>query len=146
MENWTYRQARPADAPLFAEWVNSNPLIDPGDVQRTIHGNNPTCVFLVAEEDGVPVAFMPVYIPMHIAHLSFSPTARASQKIKALHGLHDFATALAVQFGIREMTVLTREDYPMAKFAKQIGFKRDNRQLFRFDINSVLPVKQDPAK
>lgn len=146
MSVWNYRTALPSDAELFASWIKANPLIDMGDVQRTIHGHNPTCVFLVAECDGVPVAFLPVYVQMHISHLAFAPDARATHKLKALHGLHDFLTAMAIQFGIRELTVSTLETYPMAKFAKQLRFKKDNRELFWFDVNSVLPAKLDPAK
>jgi hypothetical protein len=146
MSIWSYRQAQPADAPLFAEWVNSNPLIDPDDVQRTIHGNNPTCVFLVAECDGEPLSFVPVYIPIHIAHVAFSPKARASQKLKALAGLKDYITAFAVQLGIREITTLSQSDYPIAKWALNNGFEKDTRELFRCDLNKLLPARQDPAK
>ena len=145
MAEWTYRGATADDASLFADWVRSNPQIDLGDVQRTIKGNNPTCVFMVACCDGVPVAFAPVYCQMHLAHLAFAPEARASQKLKALKGLLDFATAFAVQFGIREITTLSRESYPMGQVALHAGFEKDSRELFRFEINKVLNVAEVPV-
>lgn len=141
MAEWTYRIATADDAGAFAEWVKLNPEIDRADVQRTIKGNNPTCIFLVACYDNQPIAFAPVYCQMHLAHLAFAPEARASQKLRAVAGLLDFATAVAVQFGIREITTLSQESYPMGKVALRAGFEKDNRQLFRFDINKILPVK-----
>lgn len=139
---WTYRLAEVSDADAFAEWVRSNPQIDRADVLRTIKGNNPTCVTMVACCDGKPVAFAPLYAQIHLAHLAFSPEARASEKMKALAGLLDFAAAFAVQFGIREITTLTRENYGISKFAVAHGFEKDDRELFRLDINKLLP-KQD---
>lgn len=139
MSEWTYRIAQPSDADVFSEWVRYNPQIDPGDVQRTVQGNNPTCVFFVACCDGKPIAFAPLYIQLHLAHLAFSPDTRAAEKMKALDGLLESATAFAVSLGIREITTLTRESYPMGKVAIRAGFEKDSRELFFFDINKLLP-------
>lgn len=136
---WTYRIATPEDAPAFAEWVQANPQINPKDIQRTMKGNNPTTIFLVACCDGQPVVFAPMYAQMHLAGLVFSPAAEGKQKLKALRGLLDFAMGIAVQFGVREITTLTRESYAMGKFAQHVGFEKDARELFCLDINKVLP-------
>jgi len=138
MNEWTYRLAEPADAAAFVEWRAANPQIDLDDVLRTSKERNPTCLYLVACKDGVPVSFAPLYCQMHLAHLVFSPDARASEKMKALAGLLNFASAIAVQFGVREITTLTRESYPMGQVALRMGFEKDSRELFRFDINKVL--------
>jgi hypothetical protein len=108
------------------------------DVLRTIKGNNPTCIFLVACFEGKPVTFAPLVCQMHLCHLAFSPDARASEKLKAVSGLLDFAMGLAVQFGIREITTMSRSSYPMGKVAEHLGFEKDSRELFWFDINKVL--------
>jgi hypothetical protein len=146
MSEWTYRGANASDAPVFAEWVQNNPQIDLGDVQRTIKGNNPTCIFLVACCDGKPVAFAPLYAQMHLAHLAFSPDARASEKLKAMQGLLDFATAFAVQFGVREITTLSRDSYAMGQVALHLGFEKDDRNLFRFDINKAMEPAAEPVE
>jgi len=135
---WSFRVATPEDAEEFSAWITSNPDIDRADVQRTIKGNNPTCILLVASYDGKPVAFAPVYAQFHLAHLAFSPDARGTSKLQAVSGLLDFAMGLAVQFGIREITTLSRSSYAMGKFAEYLGFARDDRELFLFDINKVL--------
>jgi hypothetical protein len=142
MSEWSYRLAEPSDGAAFAEWVQANPQISPEDVQRTLNGKNPTCIFLVACYDGKPMVFAPMYAQMHLAHLVFSPEARATEKLKALKGLLDFATAIAVQCDIHEITTLTRESYAMGKFALHLGFEKDARELFRFDINKVLPPRK----
>lgn len=139
MSEWTFRGALPEDANLFADWVRNNPQIDPGDVQRTIQGNNPTCVTFVACLDGKPVAFVPVYAVAMIAHLGFDLDARASAKMQAMPVLLDGITSFFIQYGIRELAVLTREDYGIAKWAAAHGFEKDGRELFRLDINKLLP-------
>lgn len=139
MSEWTYRLAEPSDARAFAEWVNNNNQIDAGDVQRT--SKNPTCLFLVACCDGKPVAFAPVYSTWHLAHLAFAPEARAEERKAAMAGLLDFACGLAVQMKIREITTLTRSSYLMSHIAVHLGFERDDRELFRFDINKVMTPK-----
>ena len=147
MSEWTFRLATPEDADKFADWVRTNSQIDPADVLRTVHGNNPTCVTFVACCDDRPVAFVPVYAAAMIAHLGFDLQARASEKMQAMQVLFDGITAFFTQYGIRELAVLTREDYGIAKWAAAHGFEKDGRDLFRFDINKVLtPQAQLPAK
>jgi hypothetical protein len=140
MSTWTYRLAEQGDAIAFDEWVRSNPQIDVGDVRRTLRGNNPTCLFLVACCDGKPVAFAPVIQQMHLCHLAFAPESQAEDRKSAMAGLVDFACGLAKQMGIREITTLTRSSYPMSHVAVRLGFERDDRELFRF----VIPKLPNP--
>lgn len=141
MSTWSYRLAEPSDTPAFAEWVRTNPQIDRGDVQRTTKEKNPTCLFLVACCDGKPVAFAPVIQQMHLCHLAFAPESQREERKAAMAGLLDFACGLAVQMGIREITTLTRSSYPMSQVAVRLGFDRDDRELFRFDINKAMTPK-----
>ena len=142
MSEWTYRLAEVSDAEAYTAWVNSNPLIDPSDVQRAIGGSNPACLTLVACLDGKPVAFAPVYPVWHLAHLAFAPDSQADERKQALKGLLEFGCGLAAQQNVREITTLTRSSYPMSAVATRLGFERDDRELFRFDINKVLPNQE----
>ncbi len=134
METWTYRLASSDDAALFAEWVNNNPQIDPDDVRRTGKDANPSCLFVVACCDGKPVSFAPLYVNFHLAHLAFDPSARAAKKMKSLEVLLDAACSIAGRLGIREITTLTKSAYPMGRTASHLGFIKDDRELFRFNI------------
>jgi len=134
MHSWTYRLAEPSDAPVFSRWVDTNPQIDAVDVQRTGKTANPMCMFLVACCDGKPVAFAPLYPSLHLAHLAFDPDSRAAEKMKALQVLLGFSCEIAEQLGIREITTLTRSSYPMSRVAERLGFEKDDRELFRFEI------------
>ena len=137
--NWSYRLAESSDAEAYTEWVKSNPLIDPDDVRRAIGGSNPACLTLVACLDGKPVAFAPVYPVWHLAHLAFAPDSQADERKQALKGLLEFGCGLAAQQNVREITTLTRSSYSMSAVATRLGFERDDRELFRFDINKVIP-------
>lgn len=139
MSEYTCRAAVPEDAPAFAEWVQNNPQIAPADVDAGLRKNSPTSVVLVVEKDGKPIVFAPFICVMQLCHLGFSPEAQASEKMRALNMMLDFAIAFAVQFGVRQITTLTREDYGVAKWAATHGFEKDGRELFRFDINKILP-------
>ena len=54
---WTWRLAEPADVPAFTKWLEANPQIDAKDIYVGLKKNNPTSVTMVAEKDGVAVAF-----------------------------------------------------------------------------------------
>jgi hypothetical protein len=134
--NWTFRLAVPEDSADFTKWTASNPQIDPDDVRRAM--NNPACLYLVACLDGQPIVFAPVYCQLHLSHLVLSPEASSKQKLSALTGLLAFAVDTARQLNISEITTLSRSSYPMGQFAEHVGFEKDSRELFRFDI----PPKQ----
>lgn len=138
MSVWSFRLAEPADAEAFACWVAENPQIDPADIQAGLKKNNPTAVMFVVEKDGKVVSFAPLYCQMALAHLGFNPEALGSDRLESLNVMLDGVMAFAVQFGVREIVTLTDRKYPIAKWAEFKGFVPDGRQLFKFDINSVL--------
>ena len=139
---WTFRLATPSDAEAFAKWTAENPQIDPKDIEAGLKRNNPTVVVFAVEKDGVAVAFAPFYCQMTLAHLGFNPDSSASEKLRALNVMLDGATAFAVRFGVREITTMSRADYGVAQWAVRHGFEVDDRQLFKFDINTVLAGAQ----
>jgi hypothetical protein len=138
MSEWKFRLAEPADAPAFSKWSAENPQIEQKDLIATLKAKNPTCLFFVAEEDGVVISFAPVYCQFALAHLAFNPEANGKQKMRALNTLLDGVMAFAVQYGIREITTLSKPEYGVAKWAVANGFVEEERQLFKFDINKVL--------
>jgi hypothetical protein len=141
MSEWNYRLAQPEDAEAFAQWAATNPQIDPKDLEAGMRKNNPTVLTVVAELDGVAVAFAPVYLSAVLAHLGFNPDADPKDKLKALDVLRDGTAALMVQFGIREITTLSKPEYGVAKWAVKHNFEQEPRQLFRLDLNAQMAVK-----
>ena len=135
---WTWRLAEPADVPAFTEWLEANPQIDAKDIYAGLKKNNPTSVTLVAEKDGVAVAFAPLYVKMFLAHLGLDPEAAGKDKLRALQVLMDGAAAFAVQYGVREIGTLSKEEYPIAQWALKHGFDLESRQLLSWDLNKEL--------
>ena len=142
---WKFRLAEASDAEAFTAWLVSNPQIDPKDVAAAQKAKNPTTVYFAVENpDGIVVTFAPVYMQMTIPHLVLNPETTADDRKKSLQVLLDGLMAFAVQFDIREITMLSLEQYPMAQWALNHGFDVDPRQFFKFDINRVLDqVKVD---
>jgi hypothetical protein len=138
MSEMKFRLAEPADAPAFSKWAAENPQIEQKDLIATLKSKNPTCLFFVAEEDGVAVMFAPFYCQWTLAHLAFNPEADGKQKLRALNLMLHGAMAFAVQYGIREITTLSKPEYGVAKWAAANGFVQEERQLFKFDINKVM--------
>ena len=139
MSEYKFRLAEERDAPAIAKWVAENTQIDAKDIQLGLKKNSPTAVYFVVDRDGVSIAFAPFVCVMHLCHLGFNPDSRASEKMKAMQMLLDGATAFAVQYGVTEINTLTRDTYAMGKWALAHGFEKDNRELFRLDINKLLP-------
>jgi hypothetical protein len=135
---WNFRGAGPDDAEAFAKWVENNSQIESADFTAASKQNNPSVLCFVVEKDGVAVAFAPVYFSLALAHLAFNPKADGRDKLEAMQRLLNGTVAFAVQFGIREITTLSKEDYPVAKWAVKHGFDLESRQLLKFDINKVL--------
>jgi hypothetical protein len=138
MSECKFRLAEPKDAKAFANWAATNPLVEQKDLLACLKQNNPTTVFFVAEEDGIAVAFAPLYCQMALGYLGFNPTTDSEQRKRALKVLMDGAMAFAVQMGVREITTLTKDKYPVARWASTHGFVKDERQLFKLDINRVM--------
>ena len=138
MSEWKFRLAEPADAEAFSRWAATNPQIDQKDLLAGMGKNNPTVLFFVADHKGVAISFAPVYLSATLAHLAFNPDARASEKMQSLNVLTDGVSALMVQYGVREITTLSKEDYGVAKWAVANGFEKEDRQLFKLDLNKIL--------
>lgn len=136
---YNFRLAEAADAPVFSKWAAENKMIDPKDLKAATKANNPTVVFFAVEDEtGEVVAFAPFYCQLTLGFLGFNPEKDAETRKQALEVMLDGAMAFAVQFGVREITTLSKEKYPVARWATGHGFDVDSRQLFTFDINKVL--------
>src|ERR1700674_5246479 len=125
---WVFRGAEPADAEAFAKWVEANPQIETRDVNAAAKKNQPTVLYFVSEKDGVPVAFAPVYLQLAVAHMAFAPDADGRDKLEAMQRLLNGAVAFAIQFGVREIVTLSKEEYPVAKWGLKHGFDLEPRQ------------------
>jgi hypothetical protein len=138
MSEWKFRLAEPADAEEFSKWIGENTQIDDSDKLAATKKQNPTVLWFAAEKDGVVQAFAPLYLQMILPHLGFNPDADGRDKLRAMEVLIDGVSALAVQFGIREIMTMSREDYPVAKWAVKHGFTLEPRQAFKLDLNRVM--------
>lgn len=133
-QEWEFRLAVPDDSEAFANWVVDNPYIDSQDVQDGLWKNNPTTITFVICHHGVPVIFAPMYVLMHLAHLGINPESGADERKEGLERLMKGVGAFAVQMGVRTITTLTKERYPVARWAKAHGFEFDSRNLWRWDL------------
>jgi len=135
---WSFRLAQPEDAQAFANWAAHNPQIDSADLEAGMAKTNPTVLTFVAEKDGVPVVFAPVYLTATLAHLAFSPEVEGMDRLRALNVLKDGVAAFMVQHGIREIQTKTIEGYPVAQWALKHGFEVDGRQTLTLDLNHEM--------
>lgn len=138
MSGWNFRLAEPADAPAFSKWVAENEHIDDADKLAATHDQNPTVLWFVAEKDGKPVGFAPVYLQGKVPHLGFDPESSADDRKAAMTVLMDGVSAFMVQYGVREIMTLSKERYPIARWALQNGFDQDTRQVFTLDLNKQM--------
>ena len=138
MSEWRFRAAESTDAEAFSKWVAENDQIEPRDLLTALSHNNPTTIFFVVERDGKPILFAPFYCQMMLAYLGFNPDSDGKDRLKALQTMLDGAMGFAVQFGIHEIATLSKENYPVARWAVGHGFELESRQFFKFDINRVL--------
>jgi hypothetical protein len=140
MADWKFRLAESADAEAFSKWTAANPQIDPKDIAAGSRANNPTVLVFAVEKDGVVQAFAPLYQQMILAHLSFNPEAEGKDKLRAMQVLVDEVSVIAGQLGIREIVTLSKEEYPVAKWAVKHDFELESRQVFRLDLNRVVEL------
>ena len=145
MSEWKFRLAEPADAEAFIQWRHANPQIDLADTLAAQKKNNPTVVIFAVEKDGVVQAFAPLYAQMVLAHLVFNPDAAGRDKLKAMKALINGVSAFAVQYGVREIVTLSKEEYPVAQWAMKHGFDMEPRQIFKLDLNKVLATVEGQA-
>jgi hypothetical protein len=133
---WKIRLAEPSDAASFAEWVAAGigaGLIDPNDVADT--QINPTTLYFVATKNGEPVAFAPCYLVTMLAHMGFDPQSAPRDRLRAMQVLIDAVSAFVRErLNVREIQTLTKSEYPIGAWSLKHGFKKDHRELFRFEI------------
>lgn len=141
---WNFRLAEPSDAEAFSKWVAENPQIDEKDIQAAKISNNPSVLYFAVENpEGKVVMFAPLYLSYTLAHLAFNPDTRASERKQAMQVMMDGAVAWAVQFGLREITTLTKKGYGVAEWALQNGFDAEPRELLKLDINKLMKPKEE---
>jgi hypothetical protein len=138
MSEWTFRLAEPADAEAFSKWTGENTQIDDADKLAATKKNNPTVLWFAVEKDGVVQVFAPFYLQMAMPHLGFNPEAEWRDRLQGMQTLIDGMSAFAVQYGIREITTLSKEAYPVAQWAVKHGFDLEPRQLLKLDLNKTL--------
>jgi hypothetical protein len=144
MSEWEIRFATPEDAPLFAEWIVKNPQIYPEDVADGTKEKNPTSQTFVVTHNGKPVWFAPMYLQFHLAHLGVNPESDSDERKDALKYLLTGIMGFALEYGIREITTMTKDAYPVAVVAKRMGFKKDpqGREQFKLNIGQFFKSKE----
>lgn len=142
MSEWAFRWAEPTDAEAFARWVTENPQIDWADANASLGVVNPTVMFFVATEDGVPRGFAPIYWSAVLGYLGFDPQSDGKTRLRALQVLKDGVMALLVQYGVREIQTLSEPQYGIAKWALEHGFTQEPRKLFRLDVNKEMGISE----
>ena len=137
LEGYSIRFAVPEDSESFTRWATENPDIAVEDIQASFKENNPTCIVLVVEREGIPVLFAPFYCSLTLAYLGFNPDKiDEREKLTALEIMKRGAVGFALIHGIREINTTTTADRPVAKWAKKHGFEPDGRQLYRLKIDA----------
>ena len=139
MSEWLFRFAEPKDAEAFSKWAAHNTQIDQQDLIAALGTKNPTVIYFAVENpDGKVVLFAPFYCQMTLPFLGFNPEAEPKEKLKAMEVLTDGATAFAVHYGVREITTLSKPEYPVAQWGLKHGFRLEDRQTLTLDINKIL--------
>ena len=142
MSEWSFRCAQPADAEQFAKWAAENPQVDAADLLSARKTENPTVLFFAVEKDGVVQAFAPLYLQMHLPHLGFNPEADGKDKLRALQMMIDGVSAFAVQYGIREITTMSKDEYPIAQWALKHDFELEPRQLLKLNLTRLMEAAE----
>ena len=114
----------PEDAPAFSKWIAENTHIDEADKLAATRAMNPTVLWFVAEKNGVPVTFAPVYLQATVPHMGFNPETDAEDRKEGMQVLMDGVSAMMVQYGVREITTLSKARYPIARWATDHGFDK----------------------
>jgi hypothetical protein len=143
-QGWQFRLAGSEDAESFTLWTLSNPQIEPKDIDAAQKKNNPTVVYFAAENaEGKVVAFAPVYMQMILAHLVFNPESTNDDRKQAMEGMLNVGVHYALELGVREIVVMSKEEYGVAKWAVRQGFELDPRQLFKLDLNKLVAATKE---
>ena len=128
-----FRLAEEKDSAPFAAWIGQSTQIPIEDVKASLKENNPTSITLVIEDaQGKPILFAPTFAVAVLGFLGFNPESDPMERLSALEVLQGTAQAFWREHGVTEIDVLTREDYPVAKWALRHGAEIEPRQLLRF--------------
>jgi hypothetical protein len=138
--DFTVRVAGAEDADLFAEWIGKSNDIPVEDIKASLKESNPTSVTLVIEHEGKVILFFPTWAVALLGFIGFNPEATPRERIKALDACKRSAQAFWGMHGVTSIATLTREDYPVAKWAMHNGFELEPRQVL------VLSSKPDAVK
>ena len=135
---WNYRLATNADSEMFTKWTAENPQISLEECVAGNGKNHPTVLYCVAEKDGVPIAFCPIYLSGVLAYVGLNPDSRAAEKVQALDGLKLFIEALLVQYGIRDLWTPYAENDGVAQWAGKRGFVLNTQPRLWLDLNKEM--------
>jgi len=136
----TVRVANENDAPAFSEWMAQSKDIPREDIEASFKENNPTSVTLVIELDGKVLLFFPTYAVALLGFMGFNPEATPRERLKAMEAAKRAAQAFWRMHGVTTIATLSREDYPVAKWAMNHGFGLEPRQVL------VLTSKPESVK
>jgi hypothetical protein len=79
---------------------------------------------------------------MHLPHLGFNPEADGKDKLRALQMMIDGVSAFAVQYGIREITTMSKDEYPIAQWALKHDFELEPRQLLKLNLTRLMEAAE----
>lgn len=136
----TVRIAGEGDAEKFAQWISESRHIPVEDVKASLKENNPTSVTLVIECDGKVLLFAPTYAIALLGFIGINPEATPRERMKALEAIKRAAQSFWGMHGVTSIATLSREDYPVAKWALGHGFSLEPRQVL------MLTGKADQLK
>ena len=140
-KGYTIRFAEKEDSAAFVKWAMENPRIDRGDISDSLKANNPTCVVIVVERDGVPVLFAPAYCTLTLAYLGWTPEREDTrERLEALEVMKRAMIGFSQIHGIREINTMTTADQMVAQWAERHEFKPEPRQLYRFKLKEERDV------
>lgn len=140
LDHLTVRIANENDAEPFSKWIAESTNIPVEDVKASLKENNPTSITLVIECDGKVLMFFPTYAVALLGFLGFNPEADPRERLKAMEAAKRAAQAFWGMHGVTTIATLSREDYPVAKWALNHGFGLEPRQVL------VLTSKPESVK
>lgn len=132
MKEPTVRIAEERDAEPFSSWIAASTQIPVEDVQASLKENNPTSVTLVIEDEhGKVILAAPTYAVAMLGFIIFNPETSDLERGKGLAAMKKSLQAFWAMHGVTEIDTLTREDYPIARWAMHHGFDLEPRTLLR---------------
>ena len=126
----TVRIADERDSQPFAEWIAASKHIPIEDVKASLKDANPTSVTLVVEQDGKVILFAPFYSIALLGFIGFNPDANPRERVEGLEKMRQAAQAFWGMYGVTTIATLSKEKYPIARWAMDHGFTVEKRQMF----------------